>query len=157
VAVFRRERAWLDERRVEPRFYCGGGWFMDAALAAEVAAAGYADCSAVGFPLPWLQAGEPRLELGAPSWLVLPGGRRLLELPTTHSLGGVARALPRLRGEVVHVHFHDWELLQRRRRIVLTTVLVALARLRTPLDLAELGEQARADAPARLIEEVLVT
>src|SRR5215208_1361993 len=45
VARFWRELEWLRQHGVAPRFYCGGGWFMDEALAGEVARAGYVDCS----------------------------------------------------------------------------------------------------------------
>lgn len=136
VARFRAEHAWLRERGVEPRFYCGGGWYMDGTLAAAVARAGYVDCSAVAFPLPWLRPGDPYLHAEEPVLLEVDGGR-LLELPTTHSLGGAARSLARLP-QRVHVHFHDWELVERRRRLLLTFVLRALARLRPVRDLSEL-------------------
>ena len=47
-----------------------------------------------------------------------PTGGELLELPTTHSLGMAARAALSRRGSaepVVHVYFHDTDLLDRRR------------------------------------------
>jgi hypothetical protein len=60
----------------------------------------------------------------------------VLELPTTHSLGALARRLVRALPAVVHVHFHDFELLDSKRRLALEVVLRALARRRQP---AELG------------------
>lgn len=152
VERFRAERAWLTANGVEPRFYCGGGWYMDEPLAREVAAAGYADCSATTLPLPWLGPGEPRLELAEPARLDL-GAAELLELPTTHSLGSAIRSLGRLPARV-HVHFHDWELADRRRRLALTALLGLLGRLRPAVDLAELAAEA-ADAPRRLFRSAL--
>jgi hypothetical protein len=43
-----------------------------------------------------------------------------------------------LRGEVVHVHFHDYELLDRRRALLFSWVLRFLARRRTPTTLGDL-------------------
>ena len=65
----------------------------------------------------------------------------MLELPTTHSLGAVARALHRPLPPVVHVHFHDYELLDARRRAALTAVLVLLARRRRPAGLDDLAAE----------------
>ena len=75
-----------------------------------------------------------------------PGGRgELLELPATHSLGALARGLLRLPA-FVHVHFHDWELVQPARRHAIYALLRALARVRRPLSIAALAERS-ADAP----------
>jgi hypothetical protein len=147
VARFRAERAWLAANGVEPRFYCGGGWYMDEPLAREVAAAGYVDCSATTLPLPWLAADEPRLEVDEPALLEL-GELELLELPTTHSLGTAWRGIARLP-PAVHLHFHDWELTDARRRVALGVLLRVLARLRPPRDLAELAAESRAGAQRR--------
>lgn len=149
VARFRGEVKWLQANGVRPRFYCAGGWYLDAALAAEIALAGYVDCSAVSFSLPWLGAGDPRARLVAPARL-----EGLLEIPTTHSLGSAARALARLP-DGVHVHFHDWELTSPRRRLLLTVVLTALARLRPVRDLDEVASAVAEAAPAVSIESVL--
>jgi hypothetical protein len=153
AARFRAEHAWLRERGLEPRFYCGGGWYMDEALAREVAGAGYVDCSAVAFPLPWLERGDPYLQLAEPARLEV-GGALLLELPTTHSLGAAARSLARLPGRV-HVHFHDWELVEARRRLLLTFVLAALVRLRPRRDLEQLSLALAEHAPRRPLVSVL--
>jgi hypothetical protein len=59
-------------------------------------------------------------------------------LPTTHSLGSIARALARRLPHVVHVHFHDYELLETRRAAALRAVLAVLARRRRPTELARL-------------------
>ena len=59
----------------------------------------------------------------------------MLELPTTHSLGSAARALVRRLPPVVHVHFHDYELLDAKRRAALTATLALLARRRSAVEL----------------------
>ena len=53
-------------------------------------------------------------------------------IPTTHSLGDLARALPRRDlPELVHVYFHDTDLLDARRRALLRVVLPAARAPRT--------------------------
>ena len=78
-------------------------------------------------------------------------GGRLLELPTTHSLGLAARAAldPRAMGPVAHVYFHDTDLLRPSRRLALSAALAALARRRVPLDLDRLADEAAAQAPEK--------
>jgi hypothetical protein len=128
----RREGAWLREQGVRPTLFCGGGWYMDASVAQAVAELGYADCTATSFRPPYLEPGASRLSLAAPGRLRLPGGGELLELPTTHSLGMAARAA--LRGsdtEVLHVYFHDTDLLDRRRALALRLALAVLGKRRT--------------------------
>jgi hypothetical protein len=144
AARVRREVDWLRARGVVPRFYCGGGWYMDADVAAAVADAGYADCTATSFRPSYLAAGERRLGLERNGWLRLPDGKRLLELPTTHSLGTALRALG---AGVRHMHFHDYELLDRRRSAALRVALRLLARRRQPTDLDALAASVGDDAP----------
>jgi len=137
----RREGAWLREQGLEPRFFCGGGWYTDADVLGAVADLGYADCTATAWRPSYLPAGAERAALDEPAWIRLPDGRRVLELPTTHSLGAIARTLHRTLPPVVHVHFHDYELLDARRRTALTTVLVLLARRRRPVGLDDLDAE----------------
>jgi hypothetical protein len=145
----RRETGWLRARGLDPTLFCGGGWYMDADIAATLAELGYADCSATAFRPSYLAADAPRLSLTAPARVVLPGGAGLLELPSTHSLGRAARALPRLASapEPVHVYFHDTDLLSTSRRMLLELVLRLLGRLRRPVGLDELAREAAASAP----------
>jgi hypothetical protein len=145
AARVREEGAWIREHGLEPRFYCGGGWYFDREVAAAVADLGYTDCTATSWRPAYLPEGAARVGLPQPGWLELPDGRRLRELPTTHSLGSVlkARSLPR----VVHVHFHDYELLDRRRAAAIRLALALLARRRTPSDLAALAVTVADDAP----------
>jgi hypothetical protein len=103
----RAETAWLRERGLEPRFFCGGGWYTDDAVEAAVGELGLVDCTPRG---------------GAPS----PG-----VLPTTHSLGALARAVLRPLPPYVHAYFHDYDLLDPRRRAALRAAL-ALLGLRRP-------------------------
>ena len=64
---------------------------------------------------------------------------RLLELPTTHSIGMLARGLlGPFRRQVVHAYFHDTDLLDGRRAAALRVALVFLGMKRTATDLREL-------------------
>jgi hypothetical protein len=147
AATVREEAEWLRQHGVAPRFFCGGGWYLDLPLAETLAGLGYVDCTATTFRQSYLAAGAPRLQLDAPARVRLPGGATLLELPATHSLGMLARSLHRLPG-LVHVHFHDWELVDRRRAFGLEAVLRALRLRRRPLAVDELARRA-ADEPER--------
>src|SRR5438034_46596 len=72
-------------------------------------------------------------------WLELASGLRLLELPTTHSIGMLARGLlGPFHREVVHAYFHDTDLLDRRRAAALRVGLAFLGLKRTATDLREL-------------------
>ena len=124
----RREALWMREHGLEPRFFCGGGWYMDEAVAGVLVELGYADCTATAFRPAYLAEAEPRLAADHPLWLALADGGRLLELPATHSLGMVARAAFGGLPTYVHVYFHDTDLLSLQRRTALQTALVVLAR-----------------------------
>jgi hypothetical protein len=142
VERVRREGAWLRERNLTATLFCGGGWYMDEAVADTLVELGYADCTATTFRPSYLAEGAPRIGLRRPAWLRLPSGRRLLELPTTHSVGMLARAALQPEGlsePVVHAYFHDTDLLDPRRRAVLRVGLELLARRRRATDLNELA------------------
>src|SRR3954447_25437032 len=140
----RREGEWLAERGIKPALFCGGGWYMDAGVARAVAELGYADCTGTAFRPSYLPEDAPRLEAQEPAWLELADGLRLLELPTTHSIGMLGRGvLGRLRVPVVHAYFHDTDLVQPARRRVLLMALWLLALRRTPTDLGELQGRLR--------------
>jgi hypothetical protein len=106
----REEVAWLRERGLQPAFFCGGGWYTDDAVQAAVRELGLVDCTVRG--------AEPS-----------PG-----VLPTTHSLGRLARAVPRRLPAYVHAYFHDYDLLDARRLAALRLSLAVLARRRRPAD-----------------------
>ena len=149
AARVRGESAWLREQGLAPTLFCGGGWYLDLGVAEACADLGYIDCSATAYRPAYLPADAPRLGLAAPARVILPSGSRLLEVPSTHSLGMLARevlAPGGLRAELVHVHFHDTDLVDARRRLALVWTLRALARRRTPTDLdafaAVLGDAA---------------
>jgi hypothetical protein len=144
----RAEAAWLRERGLGPRFFCGGGWYIDDGVAAALGELGYVDCTATAFRPDYLAADAPRLALEEPAWLALEGVR-VLELPTTHSLGRAVRTLHRLPRTGVHVYFHDTDLIDRRRRLALLGTLAVLGRRRRALDLERLAEEAAASAPER--------
>ena len=72
-------------------------------------------------------------------------------MPATHSLGMLARGVLRLPA-AVHVHFHDWELVDRRRSAALHALLRVLRLRHRPLSVAELAERA-AGAPPHTIAQ----
>jgi len=138
AGAVRREGAWLREQGLEPRFFCGGGWYTDADVMGAVADLGYVDCTATAWRASYLPPGAERAALHAPAWVRLADGRRVLELPTTHSLGAAAKSLVRPLPRVVHVHFHDYELLESTRRAAITVTLGLLALRRRAVSLADL-------------------
>jgi hypothetical protein len=109
----RREAAWLRAHGLEPQFFCGGGWYTDAGVRRAVSDLGLVDCTVRG---------------GRPA----PG-----ELPTTHSLGQLARGLLGPLPAYVHAYFHDYDLLDTARRNVLIAALAVLGRRRAQLELSE--------------------
>jgi hypothetical protein len=155
AAAVRSEALWLREHELEPRFFCGGGWYLDLPLAEALAELDYVDCSATTFRQAYLAADAPRLQLPAPTRLRLPSGAPLLELPATHSLGMLGRDVLRLRGPV-HMHFHDWELVDRRRSLALEALLRYLGLRFVPLSLAELADRAGYAVPERAWHEATI-
>ena len=142
AARVREQVEWLRDHGFDVALFCGGGWYMDAAVAETLAELGCADCTATAFRPSYLAADAPRLGASEPCYVELPSGRRLLEVPTTHSIGMLARGLLGPFGpSIVHVYFHDTDLLSRRRRIALRTALYFLAakRWQTDLDRAQRG------------------
>ena len=109
-------------------------------VADAVADLGYVDCTATAFRPAYLADDAPHLQLAEPTWLELAGGGRLLELPTTHSIGMLARGIFARSSpeQVVHAYFHDTDLLDVRRSAALRLGLGVLGRRRTPSDLGEL-------------------
>jgi hypothetical protein len=128
-----REGHWLRNHGLEPSLFCGGGWYMDEVVLAAVAELGYVDCTATPSRPAFLPPRSPRIALDVPAWIALAAGQRVLELPSTHSLGAAARAIGRGLPRVVHVYFHDYELLEARRRVALSTLLKLLALRRRPI------------------------
>jgi len=128
----------LRELGLRPTLFCGGGWYSDLGVAEACAELGYADCTPTAYRPAYLAPGAPRLALDAPSRVLLPSGRSLLAIPSTHSLGMLARAVVSPlgpRADVVHLHFHDTDLADARRRAALVWVLRLLGRRRTVSDL----------------------
>jgi hypothetical protein len=139
AALVSEQGEWLRSVGLDAGFFCGGGWYLDEQVARAVAELGYADCTATAFRPSYLPADAPHLELQEPAWLELGAGRRLLELPTTHSIGMLARGLlGPFRRQVVHAYFHDTDLLDRRRTTALRIGLAFLGLKRTATDLREL-------------------
>jgi hypothetical protein len=139
AALVREQGEWLRKQGLDARFFCGGGWYFDADVAQAVAELGYSDCTATAFRPAYLEAGAPHLRLQGPTWLELASGERLLEVPTTHSIGMLARGLlGPFRHQIVHAYFHDTDLLDRRRAAALRVGLSFLGLKRTATDLREL-------------------
>jgi hypothetical protein len=148
------ERVLAEGRRMrelglEVRAFCGGGWYTDEAVAEACAELGYVDCTPRATRPGYLGEGERWARIAAPSRIRLASGRELGAIPTTHSLGDLARALPRPRSlpRVVHVYFHDTDLVDRRRRTALRMLLPLLARLARPSDLVTLAAELLPSAP----------
>jgi hypothetical protein len=136
----RHEALWMREHGLEPRLFCGGGWYMDEHVAEVLAELGCADCTGTAFVPSYLTDGARRLSAESPAWLTLPGGQRLLELPSTHSLGMAARASTASLPAYVHVYFHDTDLLSAKRRAALRWALALLGRRCDVTDLDRLRE-----------------
>jgi hypothetical protein len=147
----RREAQWLRDHGLEPKLFCGGGWYTDERVAAALAELGYADCTATAFRPDYLPADAARLALAEPAWLHLGEGR-LLELPSTHSLGMAARAAFGRLPDYVHVYFHDTDLLDARRRRALTTALTMIGRRRRPTPLDAVPAEAETDFAGQMQE-----
>jgi hypothetical protein len=139
AALVREQGAWLRRVGLDAVVFCGGGWYFDEGVASAVAELGYADCTATAFRPAYLPPDAAQLQLQDPTWLELGSGQRLLELPTTHSIGMLARGLlGPFRRQVVHAYFHDTDLLDRRRTAALRVGLAFLGLKRTATDLREL-------------------
>ncbi len=104
AARVRSEAVWMRERGLEPQYFCGGGWYTDESVRAVVRDLGLVDCTP--------RSGTPAEGL----------------LPTTHSLGALARAVLRPLPAYVHAYFHDYDLLDDRRRVALIWSLAVLGR-----------------------------
>ena len=138
----------MREHGLKPTLFCGGGWYTDVEVAEACAELGYVDCTLRARRPPYLSAGERWATLSTAANVELPSGRALGAIPTTHSLGDLARSLARRElPPVVHVYFHDTDLLDRRRRTLLGVVLRLLARRAHVSDLDTLSAQLLPDAP----------
>ena len=147
----------LRQLGLAPTLFCGGGWYSDLAVAEACAELGYVDCTATAYRPGYLAPGAARLVLAAPARVRLPSGRLLLEIPSTHSLGMLARevVMPAgLRAQVVHVHFHDTDLIDARRSAALRWGLRLLGRRRTVSDLDRIIRQLADTAPEVAFEQV---
>jgi len=158
AARVREEAAWLRTHGIEPTLFCGGGWYSDPGVVRACADLGYVDCTATAYRPSYLDAGAARLELSTPARIALASGDDVLEIPSTHSVGMLARevlAPGGLRADVVHVHFHDTDLVDRVRRRVVVWGLRALARRRRRTDLAALADALRESVPTVGVEDVV--
>ena len=131
----------LRELGLAPTLFCGGGWYTDADVAEACAELGYVDCTSRATRPPYLGPSEAWAALLTPARVRLPSGRTLSAIPTTHSLGDLARAIVRSGAlpSVVHVYFHDTDLVDARRRLLLRFVLRLLARCARAVDFGALA------------------
>jgi len=142
------EGARLRDFGLAPTLFCGGGWYTDAEVAEVCAELGYVDCTPRASRPPYLDDGGRWASLSEPATVELPSNRTLRAIPTTHSLGDLGRSLAaRELPPLVHVYFHDTDLLDRRRRVLLGVVLRALRRRASATDLDALAAQMSADTP----------
>ena len=110
AARVRSDAAWMREQGLEPRFFCGGGWYSDDAVEHAVRELELVDCTP--------RDGLPHAGV----------------LPTTHSLGRLARTVWRSLPPYVHAYCHDYDLIDARRRRAFVTALTVLGRRRPPGD-----------------------
>jgi hypothetical protein len=144
----RAEGRRLREQGLRPTIFCGGGWYTDEAVADACAELGYVDCTPRASRPRYLAEGERWASLSDPATVELSSGRELLAIPTTHSLGELMRAvLGRRLPELVHVYFHDTDLLDVRRRALLRAGLALLAKRAQPTDLDALAAWGLPDRP----------
>ena len=133
----------LRELGLAPTSFCGGGWYTDLEVAEACAELGYVDCTPRATRPPYLPTGAPWATLEWPAVMELPSGASLRAIPTTHSLGDLARALAARRlPALIHVYFHDTDLLDARRRALLRLTLPLLARRAQSTDLDVLAGRA---------------
>jgi len=132
AARVRREVEWLRSHGLQPNLFAGGGWYMDDDVADALAELGLVDCTGTAFAPSYLSPGAPRLAIPQPKTMELPSGRRLAEIPATHSLGMLARSVVGPLPPVVHAYFHDTDLLDRKRAVALEVALRALRLRRAP-------------------------
>jgi hypothetical protein len=132
----------LRELGLAATLFCGGGWYTDPDVAEACAELGYVDCTPRATRPPYLPAGARWASLGRPAAVSLPSGATLRAIPTTHSLGDLARALAKRNlPRLVHVYFHDTDLLEARRSALLHVGLRLLARRVRAADLDALAAQ----------------
>lgn len=132
AARVRREVGWLRAQGLQPTLFAGGGWYMDDDVTEALAELGLVDCTGTAFAPSYLPPDAPRLSQAQPTRLELPSGRRLVEVPATHSLGMLARAVLGPLPPVVHAYFHDTDLLDRKRALTLGLALRTLRLRRRP-------------------------
>ena len=108
----RQDVEWMRSQRLEPQYFCGGGWYTDDAVRQTLHELGLIDCT--------VRVGQPSEDA----------------LPTTHSLGQLARGVLAPLPPYVHAYFHDYDLLDSVRRRALVVSLMVLRRRRAPLTLS---------------------
>jgi hypothetical protein len=151
----RAEASRLRALGLAATLFCGGGWYTDLEVAEACAELGYVDCTPRATRPPYLDADAPWASLGTPAAVDLPSGLSLRAIPTTHTLGDLARALTRRSlPELLHVYFHDTDLLDARRRALIRVTLPLLARRARATDIDTLAAHAFLGAPCATWDDV---
>ena len=133
----------MREHGLEPRLFCGGGWYIDEGVAAVLAELDYADCTGTAFVPSYLGEDAPRLSAESRSGSCCLTGN------------GCSSCRPRIRSAwrrglppaalstYVHVYFHDTDLLSAKRRAALRWALAVVARRCEVTDLERLREASK--------------
>ena len=116
AARVRKEADWLREQELEPAYFCGGGWYTDDAVRRGRA-----------------RARARRLHRARRRCRTRASCRRRTR--SGSSRAQCSAPLPRY----VHAYFHDYDLLDARRRLALVTALSVLGRRRRAGDGLELA------------------
>ena len=106
AARVRREAEWMRAQGLEPRLFCGGGWYTDDNVRRTLRELDLVDCT--------VRDAEPSDGV----------------LPTTHSVGQLARAVLGPLPAYVHAYFHDYDLVDPVRRFAVLAGLRLLGRRR---------------------------
>jgi hypothetical protein len=139
-----REGAWLRERGLTPTLFCGGGWYTDEPVARACAELGYADCTPRATRPGYLPDDAAWAELPGPARIELGAGLVLPAVPTTHGAGDLMRGLVAVQlPSRIHAYFHDTDLVEPRRRLLIVAGLTLLGRLRPPSDLDAVAAEVR--------------